>query len=34
MVLYICEAMDKSSFVGAKNGNERAAVEDGKRNMG
>jgi hypothetical protein len=32
MVLYICEAMDKSSFVGAKNGNERAGVEGGKRN--
>jgi hypothetical protein len=34
MVLYRCEEMDKSSFVGTKNGNERAGVEGGKRNRG
>jgi hypothetical protein len=32
MVLYKCEEMDKSSFVGTKNGNGRARVEGGKRN--
>jgi hypothetical protein len=32
MALYRCEEMDKSSFVGTKNGNERAGVGGGKMN--